>query len=247
MRDHRGRASHEYGREFRNVVAVRAFLDVIEIVQAHANDLAGIGNRLRVLDALERNARRSRRTLGDIRQRLEIAVTLRKHLAEIGRQLKVATAWQVDDLISFDNAEMRRAIQLESDNLHKVSNSVLGCSRWNFQAGETGIGRPNRRPRLAVPHNAKREFQFISGSSRFANGVEHGWVTDRRCSLPEVPVANQSDHRQYRRRHYSHDQHAVLSGRKRRKRPKNLQQKGLWHLQQALPRKTPALPPGVRN
>ncbi len=56
-RTSRGRAAQEDGREFRNVVAVRAFLDVLKIVEAKADDLLpGLRDRQRVLQTLQRLA-----------------------------------------------------------------------------------------------------------------------------------------------------------------------------------------------
>ena len=95
-RPSRSRA-HEDGWEFRNVVAVRTFLDVLKIVETKADDLARVGDRQRVFQTLERLARRRRRALGDIRERLEVAVVLRQHSARsvgtLGSAACRSTTW----------------------------------------------------------------------------------------------------------------------------------------------------------
>ena len=42
MRHHRRQHAEEDRRKFRNIVALRAFLDVVEIIEAEADDLAGL-------------------------------------------------------------------------------------------------------------------------------------------------------------------------------------------------------------
>ena len=87
MRRQRRQHAEEDRLEFRNVVALRAFLDVVEIIEAEADDLAGPRDRQRVFQAGERAARGGRRLLGEIGERLEVAVAPAQHFAEIGRQL----------------------------------------------------------------------------------------------------------------------------------------------------------------
>ena len=70
VRHHRGQAAHEDGRKFRNVVALRAFLDVFEIIQAEADDFSGPADGQRIGQAGERLACARRRALGDVRERL---------------------------------------------------------------------------------------------------------------------------------------------------------------------------------
>ncbi len=117
-------------------IAVRAFLDVLKVVEAEADDLARIADRLEKLETLERHTGRGRCAHGEVGERLEIALVLLQHRAKFARQLGIGSL-QVDDLISLDNAKVRGAIQLESDNLHKVSNSVLVCI-GGIQADGTG-------------------------------------------------------------------------------------------------------------
>ena len=108
VRHHRGEAAHEDGGKFRDVVALRAFLDVLQIVQAEADDLARPRDRQAELQPLERTSRRGRRALGEIAERLQVAVVRREHRAEIGRHLRVDRL-QIDDLIALDDAEPQAA------------------------------------------------------------------------------------------------------------------------------------------
>ena len=117
MRRERGQAAHEIGREFRDVVALRAFLDVLEVIEAEQDDLAGIGDRQRVSQTFERNARRGRRLFGEIAQVREIAIGLAQDGGEIGRQTGVDRL-QVDDLIPLHNAQPQALSVLEPDNPH---------------------------------------------------------------------------------------------------------------------------------
>src|ERR1043165_5853613 len=58
VRHHRGEAAHEDGREFRNVVALRAFLDVLQIIEPEAEDLARPRDRQPEFKARQRAMRR---------------------------------------------------------------------------------------------------------------------------------------------------------------------------------------------
>ena len=81
--------AHENGREFRDVVALCAFLDVLEIIESEADDLSGPADRQRIGQARKRPARARRRALGEIGERLEVAVVCGKPFAEIGRRVAV--------------------------------------------------------------------------------------------------------------------------------------------------------------
>ena len=70
MRRQRRQHAEEDRLEFRDVVALRAFLDVVEIIEAEADDLAGVRHRQREFQSGERAARRGRRFLGEIGERL---------------------------------------------------------------------------------------------------------------------------------------------------------------------------------
>jgi hypothetical protein len=114
MRHDRIEAPHEQGREFRQVVGVAAFLDVFEVIQAQADDLAGSRHRQRICQPRERAPRRDGRACGEIGERLQIAP---EHGAEIARQLGI-DGLEVDDLIALDNAEPRPGLRCKPDNFH---------------------------------------------------------------------------------------------------------------------------------
>src|SRR5215831_4095521 len=81
MGNERGCPAHEDGRKFRNVVALGAFLDMFEVIEAEADDLAGPGYGEPEFDPLEGAPRARGRALGRFFQRREIAVTLAQDLA----------------------------------------------------------------------------------------------------------------------------------------------------------------------
>src|SRR6185503_19465603 len=97
-------ATQKDGRKLRDVVALRAFLDMLEIVQPEAKDLARTRDRETELQAFQRTTRRGRGALGDVAERLEVAVVGCERSAEVGRHLGVDRL-QVDHLIALDDAE----------------------------------------------------------------------------------------------------------------------------------------------
>ena len=76
VRHQRGEPAHEDRRKFRNVVALRAFLDVLKIIQAEADDFPRPADRQRVGEPGKRLARGGRRALGDVGERFGVAVIL---------------------------------------------------------------------------------------------------------------------------------------------------------------------------
>ena len=117
VRHQRGAAAHEYRGEFRDIVTLRAFLDVLEIVQAEADDLSRPADRQPVGQIRKRLTRVRRRALGKLGERLHIAVVFGQPFAEIGRSVAIG-GMQVDHLIAFDNAKPRSALPFERNNLH---------------------------------------------------------------------------------------------------------------------------------
>ncbi len=91
---------------FGNVAALRAFLDVFEIIQAEADDLARLADRQRIFESGKRLARGSRRALGNGGELFGVAVVFGEPFAEIARNFAVH-GLQIDDLIALDNTEMR--------------------------------------------------------------------------------------------------------------------------------------------
>ena len=106
-------AAHEQRREFRHVVGVGAFLDVVEIVEAEADDLARPGHRQCVFQARERSPGGGRRALGDVAQRREIAVAARQHDGEIIGNGRIDRL-EIDDLFALDDAEPQPRIRCEA-------------------------------------------------------------------------------------------------------------------------------------
>ncbi len=120
MRNQRRRSAHEDGREFRQIVALRSFLDVFEIIQAEANDLSGPTDRQPIGQARQRFARARRRPLGKLHQRLHVAIILRKPFAKIGRGVGIGRL-QIDRLVALHNAKPRPALSLERNDFHALS------------------------------------------------------------------------------------------------------------------------------
>ena len=118
MRDQGGAAAHKDGRKFRNIVAIRSFLDVLEIVQTEADNLAGARGQ-----AAQWPARR--RPSGEIGQRGKIAI------AE-----SPVDGVEVDHLIALNDAEMWPVSGFEADNFHErillVSGRTLTGSFADF-------------------------------------------------------------------------------------------------------------------
>src|SRR5215813_14098461 len=104
VRHQRAAAAHENGREFRNVVALRAFLDVLEIVEAEADDFARRRHWQTIGKALERAARACGRALGRVLERGQLAVVAAQAFAEIAGY-GLVDRLQIDDLITLDHAE----------------------------------------------------------------------------------------------------------------------------------------------
>src|SRR5665213_807540 len=103
---------------FRNVVLLRTFLDVVEIIQAEANDLAGPRHRQAKFQSSKRMARRRRRFPRQIAERFEIAVSLAQRRAEIGRHIGVHRL-QIDHGIALDHAEPQAVTRFKTDKFHE--------------------------------------------------------------------------------------------------------------------------------
>src|SRR5262245_41078963 len=74
MRHYRGEDTEEYRGKFRDVVTLRTFLHVIEVVQSQANDFARMRDRQRVFQPIEWTPRGCRRLLRKSADRSEITV-----------------------------------------------------------------------------------------------------------------------------------------------------------------------------
>src|SRR5262249_46280216 len=69
MRHERAAAAHEDGREFRNVVALGTFFDVLEIIEPEADHLPGWSHRQAIREPFEGPASGRRRTFRRIFER----------------------------------------------------------------------------------------------------------------------------------------------------------------------------------
>ena len=118
MRHHRGQHAEEDRREFRNIVALRAFLDVVEIIEAEADDLAGPRDREAEFQSGQRAAGGGRRAFGEVGKRLQIAVVAAQDFAEVGGRSGIRRL-QIDDGVALDHAEPQAVIRFKTDNFHE--------------------------------------------------------------------------------------------------------------------------------
>src|SRR5579883_1287095 len=117
VRRHGIEAARKQRREFRQVFGVAAFLDVLEIVEAEADDLAWPRHGQRVSDPRKRPPGRRRRAGRDSGERLEIAVVLAERCSEIIRRRRVDRL-QINDLIPLDYSEPQSLVRGEGDDFH---------------------------------------------------------------------------------------------------------------------------------
>src|SRR5665213_2304228 len=118
MRRERSLHAEKNRLEFRDVVLLRTFLDVVEIIQTEANDLAGPRHRQAEFQSGEWVARRGRRFLRQVAQRFEIAVSLAQRLAEIGRHIGIHRL-QIDHGIALDHAKPQAVTRFKTDKFHE--------------------------------------------------------------------------------------------------------------------------------
>src|SRR5260370_38488806 len=124
MRHHVNEAARKQRREFRQIVGVAPFLDVLQIVEAETDDLAGARYRQRICEAGERPLGRRGRAPGNLADRPEVAVVLAEHRGEIIRH-RGAYRLQVDDPIALDAAEPQALLPSETDNFHKMCSMTV--------------------------------------------------------------------------------------------------------------------------
>ena len=171
MRHHRRLHAEEDGGKFRNIVALRPFLDVVEIVEAEADDLARPRDRETVFQPGERAAGGSRRASGEIGERFEVAVASAQGFAEIGGHARIRRL-QIDHAIALDHAEPQAIIRFKTDNLHRVP-ALTFCCGERLSAGislcHSGTARSARtRNPGATPHCGL----WIPGSLAIARAPE---------------------------------------------------------------------------
>src|SRR5260370_20317037 len=124
MRHHGIEAARKERGEFRQIVGVAPFLDVLQIVEAETDDLAGARYRQRICEAGERPYGGGRRAPGNLADRPEVAVVLPQHRSEIIRHRGVDRL-QVDDPIALDDAEPQALLRSETDNFHKLCSMTV--------------------------------------------------------------------------------------------------------------------------
>ena len=123
MRRQRRQHAEKDRLEFRDVVALRAFLDVIEVIKPETDDLAGPRDRKRKLQPRKRAARRGRRFLCQIGERLQVAIAAAQHLAKIGGRVRIDRL-QIDDAIALDHAEPRAPLASKPTIFMKIPRSA---------------------------------------------------------------------------------------------------------------------------
>jgi hypothetical protein len=152
VRSERACAAHEDGREFWNVVAVRPFLDVLQIVEAEAHDFAGMRNRHRIFQPAQGPARGGRSALGELGKRRKITIVVAKDRSEVARQLGLRDV-EVDHLIAFHHSQVRTRVCLEPDYFHRVIPLVL-LEKAGTLTGSKGGSKPVRSAGLPDAHAA---------------------------------------------------------------------------------------------
>jgi hypothetical protein len=147
VRSERACAAHEDGREFWNVVAVRPFLDVLQIVEAEAHDFAGMRNRHRIFQPAQGPARGGGSALGE---RREITIVVTEDRSKVARQLGLRDV-EVDHLIALDHTQMRARVCLEPDYFHRVIPLVL-LEKAGTLTGSKDGSKPVRWAGLPYAH-----------------------------------------------------------------------------------------------
>src|SRR3569623_3465903 len=120
MTGQRRRHAEEDRLKFRNVVALRPLFHMVEIVEAAADFLAGLGDRQREFQARERPPRRSRRLLREFAERLQVAVARTQIFTEVAWDRGV-DCLQIDNIVTIEHTEPRAAARLVTDNLQCVN------------------------------------------------------------------------------------------------------------------------------
>jgi hypothetical protein len=90
---------------------------MLEIIEAEADHFAGVRDRERVFQPLQRNAGGGRRSLGEIRERRKAGALLQDR-AQVGRQIRVHRL-KIDNLVAFDHTQPQAALTLESNDFHE--------------------------------------------------------------------------------------------------------------------------------
>ncbi len=188
MRRQRGRHAEEDRLEFRDVVLVRTFLDVVEIVEAEADDLAGIGDRQREFQSGQRNARGCRRLLHGLGKRLHVAIGAQER-SEFTRQLGVGRL-NVDDAVTIDNAHAHAVIGLEIDDLHCLL-PRLSCIRPGLI--RHGMARLSADGEAAKDgcHRVPLSYRCLSDCETDQGASVKAWIEKYFLSSSHTPAGSQ--------------------------------------------------------
>src|SRR5581483_2388376 len=141
---HRREPAHEDRGKFRDIVALRAFFDMLEIIQSQANDFSRPADRQGVSNRGQRLVRARRRALGDRGELLEIAIGLGQRFAEIVRHFWV-NRLQIDNLIALDDAETPAAVAFERNDFHAASFDGKSLRAATIKVPREGLKRISKR------------------------------------------------------------------------------------------------------
>src|SRR5262249_21824876 len=158
VRNERTTPAHEDRWEFRNVVALGAFLDVFEIVETEADHLSRRRHRQTEGQPFERAARGRGSTLRRVLEGRQIALVAAQAFAKITGNGAVHRL-QVDHLVALDHAEAQCAIGFETDDFHDYS--LAWCRRLVATASRAGKG-------VALHGHAARARKWVRSISRAA-------------------------------------------------------------------------------
>ena len=114
------RHPEEDRRKFRDIVALRPFLHVVEIVQPEADYFTGTQNGKCEFHLTQRTSRGRRRSPGQVTERLEIAVVPAQDFAEITRHICIRSL-QIDGMIAIDHAKPYAIAGFKTDDLHELT------------------------------------------------------------------------------------------------------------------------------
>jgi putative ABC transport system substrate-binding protein len=151
MRRQRAQHPKKDRLEFRDVVLLRTFLDVVEIVQTKADDLARPGHGQREFQLGQRKLGGGRRLLGEFDQRLQVAVVGAQNRAKIGRQARI-DGLQIDNIVAFNDTKPRAVIRFKTYDFHGCPSSEFS---WRASCPQRGLGleqflADGKHPRLAT-------------------------------------------------------------------------------------------------
>src|ERR1019366_8870256 len=158
-------------RKSRNTGARQTLIDVVEIIEPEADNLARLCYREAIFQSGERTAGGGRRSAGEIGKGFETAVAPAQGFAEIAGRGGVRRL-QIDDGVALDHAKPQAVIRFKTDNLHRVP-ALTFCCGERLSAGislchsgtarSAGPGIQEQRPHV---------WHWIPGSLAIARAPE---------------------------------------------------------------------------